>query len=106
MVESLSPFGLAYLFAPTAASISISGRVSDALGLGIPNVRITITAPDGVSRSALTSSFGYYQFEDIPSGHSYLLEATAKRFVFEPSTRVVNAVDNITDLDFVSGPIE
>jgi hypothetical protein len=41
-------------------------------GSGIRNVRVTLTAPGGQTRSALTGSFGYYGFEGVPVGELIL----------------------------------
>jgi subtilisin-like proprotein convertase family protein len=87
---------------PTAASVSIGGRVLTADGRGLTNARVTITGPDGVARTAITSSFGYYSFDGVESGASYVVAVGSKRYIFTP--RTVQVVDNISDLDFVAEP--
>ncbi len=88
--------------APTAASVSISGRVTTAGGQGIVGARLTLTAPDGVIRTAITSTFGYYAFDGVEVGHTYLLEIASKRFWFANPTRVFSVQDQITDMDFTA----
>lgn len=50
-------------------------------------------------RTPLTSSFGYFAFDDVPVGEIYIVRVQSKRFRFEP--RVVNLTDDLTDLDFM-----
>ena len=89
-------------FAPTAAGVSIGGQVRTVTGTGIRNARITLThLATGETTSALSSSFGYYRFDDVPVGHLYLISIDSKRFVFEPNSRVISLLDEITNEDFV-----
>ncbi len=99
-VNSLSPFVVAEQLAPTAANVSIEGRVSDTFGRGIPNALISITSSDGETRISRTSPFGYYSVYEIPSGQSYLMTVHHKRFQFD--SRTVNPIDNMTDVDFMA----
>ena len=85
---------------PSAASVSISGRVLTADGAGLRSAVVTMTDQQGVSRSVLTSSFGYYRFDDVAAGETYVISIAAKRFQFEP--RVITLSDDISDVDFVS----
>lgn len=88
---------------PTAASATISGRVTTVTGNGIRNVIIQLTdAETGEIRSARTSSFGYYRFEDVPVGRTYSLNPAAKRYTFANPSRVINPTGEVTDVDFVS----
>lgn len=92
---------------PTAASASVSGRVLTAQGGGLTGVRVTLaggtlTAP----RQALTSSFGYFTFEDIEAGHTYIITVSAKRYGFAQPTQVISVLDNVTDIVFVADPQE
>jgi uncharacterized delta-60 repeat protein len=87
---------------PTAAQVSIGGRVLTADGRGLTNARVTITGPDGVARTTITSSFGYYSFDGVESGATYVVAVGSKRYIFTP--RTVQVVDNVADLDFVAEP--
>jgi hypothetical protein len=51
---------------------------------------------------ATTNQFGYYRFEDIQVGQSYVLHASSGRYKFENPTRLINLDDSITDADFIS----
>ena len=100
-VDSLSPFALASLN-PTAAHVSVAGRVTSASGYGIRNAKIVLTGPDGVTKLAVTSSFGYYRFDDIAAGENYVIRVASKRYVFANATRVIAVNDDLTEVDFVA----
>ncbi len=102
-LPSLSPFAIAK-FAPTAANVSVTGRVLTADGRAIRNVRVTIDGPGGEARSSLTNGLGYYRFDDITAGQTYIVSLAAKRFHFAQPSQMVNVMDNIADLDFVAMP--
>ena len=95
-------FDVGFHAAPTAADVSVEGQVLTADGRGIRNARVTLLMADGTVRSTLTSGFGYYRFEGIPAGESVVLAVSAKRFRFANPTRVLNAVDNFVNVDFVA----
>ncbi len=86
---------------PTAASTSVSGRVLTADGRGIGGVRISITLPNGEVRTALSSSFGYYRFDDLEVGQIYVLSIAAKRYAFINPTRIISLSDELTGEDFI-----
>lgn len=87
---------------PTAAGVSIGGRVLNATGSPLYRVRVTLAAPDGTTRTTLSNTFGYYRFDDVEVGTTYLVNAFDKQYHFEP--RVVTLADEITELDLVATP--
>ncbi len=89
-------------FAPTAASVSVSGRAVTQSGRGIRNVVITITDSDGGTRTVKTSSFGYFQFTDLQAGETYILTATAKRYIFSRSAQVLNLNEDMDKVIFIA----
>ena len=101
-VDSLSPFALAFNLAPTAARVSVGGRVASADGDGIYKARITLTAPDGTTRTALSNSFGYYRFSDVAAGQTYVLTINSKQFTFNPNTRIIPVFDELADVDWTA----
>jgi hypothetical protein len=87
----------------TAAAASIGGRVLTAAGNGIRNAEVvlsggTLTEPMRIQ----TGSFGYYNFEGLQTGQTYILTVNSRRFIFTTPTRVVSLTDNIADLDFIA----
>lgn len=106
VVDSLSPFTMATSLAPTAAEVSIGGRVSTADGRGIQNAVLTLTAADGTRRVIRTGSFGYYRFDEVNAGEAYILSIASKRFTFASPTILVIAADELTNIDFIGQPLE
>jgi hypothetical protein len=85
---------------PTAAGVSISGRVLSEIGRPIGKAAVTITDSAGNRRAALTSPFGYYKFEDVAAGSSYMVEVSSRGYEFEP--RIVSVSDELTDVNFMA----
>ena len=48
----------------------------------------------------ITSSFGYYKFENLSVGETYILEVTSRRYSFANPTLVVNLQDNLFETNF------
>ena len=87
--------------AVTATTASLSGRVLAFNGRGVANTPVTLTNQFGVTRTALTNSFGYYRFDDVPVGLSYVLQPVSSRFIFSP--QVITLDDDLEGVNFVSG---
>jgi hypothetical protein len=87
-----------FIAAPSAASVSISGRVFGSDGRGLRNAYVILTDDQGQSRSVQTSAFGYYRFDEVEAGRTYTVTVQSKRYTYE--TRVLFVIDDINDLDF------
>jgi len=96
--------GTAYLAAapPTAANVGVSGRVTTSEGRGISGVRVSISDARGDVRTALTNPFGYYRFDEVQTGATYLVNASAKGRRF--GTQTVTVGDELTNLDITELP--
>ncbi|MEQ1644326.1 MAG: DUF4394 domain-containing protein, partial [Pyrinomonadaceae bacterium] len=82
----------------TAAGVEVSGRVLTPDGRGLRNAVVSMTDSSGAVRTATTSTFGYYRFDDVSAGDSYVMSVTSRRYRFAP--RVVQVFDNLADVDF------
>ena len=87
-------------FTPTAAGVSVSGRILNADGYGVSKAVVTITNSAGTTRSVIANGFGYYRFDDVAAGQTYFINASAKRYRFD--ARVVNVGDELTGIDFTA----
>ena len=85
---------------PSAASVSLSGRVSDPYGMGVSRASVTMYSMSGATRTAYTNMFGNFAFNDVQVGETYNFIVQSKRYAFTP--RSVSVVDDIKDLDFVA----
>jgi hypothetical protein len=74
----------------TQANATVSGRVVTAFGQGVPKATVTISNGMGVVQTALTTSFGYFTFTEIPTGKMYTLNVSAKQLDFDPQQVTVN----------------
>jgi rhamnogalacturonan endolyase len=87
---------------PTAATVSITGRVLNANGNSIGLANVVLSGTDGVNRTALTNQLGYYTFEDIGVGQTCVISVSSKRYSFEP--RVVTVTEEMTELNLIAAP--
>jgi hypothetical protein len=88
---------------PTAANVSLSGRVFSADGeRGLTNAHVVLTSPDGTSREVITGRLGSFRFDNVPAGATYTISVNAKRFIFVPQT--ISVSDSIADLNFFPTP--
>jgi len=86
---------------PTAAAVVVSGRVLTDDGRGLRNAVVLLMDQQGNHRLTTTGSFGYYRFDEVEAGQTYVVMVRSKLFRFAP--RVLNLMDNLTDVDFVAG---
>lgn len=88
------------ILVPTAAAVSVAGRVLTADGRGVRNAVVTLIKPSGETISVRTGTFGFYRFDELAAGETYVVSAISKRFSFSP--QIVTANDNVTGVDFIS----
>ncbi|MDQ3798588.1 MAG: carboxypeptidase-like regulatory domain-containing protein, partial [Acidobacteriota bacterium] len=87
---------------PTAATVSIGGRVLSASGRGIAKAVVTLADINGNLRFVVTNSFGYYRFEEVAAGAAYILQVRHKHFEFAP--QVLTVTEEMSNLDFTASP--
>lgn len=85
---------------PTAAMVTIGGRVLTTDGRGIPKTTVTVTDSSGTIHNALTNGFGYYRFDDISVGETYVFTASNKRYTFQQ--QVMFVTDSNENVNFVA----
>lgn len=106
-VTNIPVNGQIILVGPTAANASLSGRVTTADGRGIRNAIVKIAGSNlAQPLVAQTGSFGWYSFDSLQSGETYIITVNAKRFTFQAPSRVISLSDNISDVDFTADPIQ
>ncbi len=81
------------------APVTIDGRVISPDGRGLRNAVVSLVDSQGVTRTAITSSLGYFSFPGLSSGHTYPIRVSSKRYRFSP--RSVSPNGNLTLEDFV-----
>jgi uncharacterized repeat protein (TIGR01451 family) len=100
--ENNSSAAATTVIAPSAASVTVSGRVLTQRGRGIRNVLVRLVDESGQHRTVLTSTFGYYRFADIPAGQTYTISVSGKKYSFAQPTQVLNLTGDKDDINFVA----
>lgn len=96
-VQAFSDWTLAQV-APLATNVSIGGRVT-ANGHGLPKAQVfLLDTATGETRYAQTNAFGYYRFDEVEVGRIYIVNVRHKQHEF--SSRAINPIDELTDVDF------
>lgn len=87
---------------PTAAGVTIGGRVISSNGRGISRARVTLTDSSGETRTAMTNFFGYYRFKSVGVGETYIFNVSSKYYSFNP--QVITIQEELTELNFIAEP--
>lgn len=91
-------------FVPTAAGVSVGGRVLDSNGNGLARQIVGLTDGAGSTRTTVTNSFGGYRFDEVRVGETYIVTVVSKKFLFTDSPRAISVQDELTAVDFMAGP--
>lgn len=78
---------------------TISGRVLTPSGIGIRNTIVHLTNSQGVRRTATTSSFGFYTFDNVTTGGTYIIGVSSKQYRFSPRSLLITS--ELANLDFL-----
>jgi hypothetical protein len=92
--------GMVTVNRPTAAMVSVSGRVLTPTGRGLMNAEVVLTDSSGNERAARTVTSGYFRFEAVEVGQTYVVSVRSKRYRFEPQIVTVN--DQLADLNLTA----
>ena len=84
--------------APTAAGVSISGRVLSASNRGSANARVMITDSQNQNRVVVTNAFGNFRLDDLRAGETIIISVSSKRAAYNP--QVVTLTENLNGLVF------
>jgi len=95
---STSPTFVQQVVGPTAAPVGIAGRVfSQETGMAVYNARIEMVDSSGQTRIAMTNPFGYFRFDEVPSGAIYTFTVSAKGYQTQSTVRSIT--DEVTDFE-------
>lgn len=84
---------------PTAAQVSVSGKVLTSKGNGISGARISLTDSNGFVRNVISNSFGFYRFTNVAAGETYVLTARHKKGQF--MTQVISVNKELSEINFI-----
>ncbi len=78
---------------------SISGRVVNGAGAGVPNVTVKLTGT--LARNRVTNAQGYYGFFSLPQGGDYTVTPVKTNLIFIPASRTYTTLNaNINTANF------
>lgn len=98
--ENNHTYDVGFYIAPTAANASINGAVYSGKQ-GVSRVIVTLNGGNLTQpRVTQTNNFGYYYFEDLPVGETYVITVSSRKYSFPNSSLVINLQDNISDANF------
>jgi YVTN family beta-propeller protein len=100
VIGGINAYPFYVILNPTAAEVSVSGRVLTPGGSGLRNAWVELTDSHGISRATVSSSLGYYRFEGVRTSEGYVISASAKRYRFDPQLLSVN--NDMTNIDFIA----
>jgi hypothetical protein len=83
------------------ATALISGRIVSALSRGIRNARVTLSG-GGLAQpiEVLSGRHGFYTFSNLPTGQTYAVTVSARRFILTPNSRSVPLETSIRSINF------
>lgn len=90
--------GFVNIATPTSAPVSVGGRVMKDNDAGLVGAIVYLADNNGNTRTAKTNAFGYFRFDNVRSGESYVISIRAKSYRYD--SRVVTVDDELTDLVF------
>lgn len=90
--------------APSSAGATVTGRVVSTDGRGVRGITITmLDASTGILKMAVTNTFGYYSFKDLPVTHFYVLTAVStKRHSITNNVQTFTLSDDLNTTPFVT----
>lgn len=95
--------GCSIAITPTAAGANLSGRVLRAGGSGIPKATVSVRNSNTNEQTVVrTNPFGYYNFENLSTGATYIVKVESKNYTFANPNQVITLQDNVADVDFTS----
>lgn len=99
-----SAFSAVRLYTLDPVPVSIVGRAITPQGNPVRGLEISFTDASGLTRYAYTSSLGYFQLDNVPTGQTYNLSVSSKKFIVQ--SRNIGLNEAINDLELIATPNE
>lgn len=100
--QDITVNGNILIVGPTAAAVSIGGRLTTATGLPVSKATVYLTDTRGQVRTTLSNGFGLYTFEDVTVGETYIVSVLSKRYTFTPVA--ISPTDSTSELNLIAEP--
>ena len=92
--------GTVNIASPTSANVPVSGRVVNQKGTGISRIAVQLIDTNGSVRTVYSNSFGYYRFEEVEVGQTYVLGISSKKY--SSPSQTINVSEELSDINFVT----
>lgn len=89
--------------APTAANVTVAGRAYNPSRKSLANAKILMYDNAGGIRMTLTDADGFYSFDEVTAGETYVFEIRSKKYVFPKPTRILSVTEDYNSLNFFAG---
>lgn len=99
---SVTNNGSISLLPVTSAGVSVSGRLLTSSGRAVSRGTVSLSDGLGNVRRIQTNTLGYFRFDEVAVGETYVLSATARGYSFQ--ARTLNVMDQISDVEIVAEP--
>jgi CSLREA domain-containing protein len=83
----------------SSAIVQIGGKVSKENGRGLNKAVVTLIDADGATRTTQTDPNGYFRFDEVATGESYVIQAESRQHNYAPQTLFVT--ETREDVNFV-----
>ena len=94
--------GAVNILAPTAASVSVSGRINVG-GRNLRGVSVALfDAASGETFYTMTDIGGVYRFNDVPVGADYIITPQRIGYTFNPGNKFLSLTEELTDVNFTA----
>jgi hypothetical protein len=94
-------FFRAQISAPAPVFVSVGGRVTTATNRGVSKASVTLSSPEGGdTRTVTTDTAGFYRFDNVQTGKTYIFQPSSKHYQFVPKT--VSVTGAMNDVNFVA----
>lgn len=89
-------------FKPLTAGASVSGRILSPSGQPVSGAVVTMINELGETRATRSSSFGYYNFDNISVGGLIVLNVASKKYRFDP--QIISVTGEMENVDIEGQP--
>ncbi len=97
-------YDFGFALSPTAAAVSVSGRVLDNHWNGIEGAQVTLISQDGTALTTLSDRSGFFTFEQV-AGQTAIVTVAAKGRTFAEAHQFVGLTEDVEGLYFIAnGP--
>lgn len=97
-VSSFLDWTLAEPAAVSAGNVTVSGRVVTPGLTGLRNVTVQMTDSNNVVRTATTSSFGFFSFDNVATGQQYTFRVQSRLYRFAVVNVTINDTLTLPDM--------